>query len=64
MLATKGKSATVALVSHGNFLEQQPLASCWPHPKNTQIYEALLPERPGGKQTAQLESVRVLYGGG
>ncbi len=35
-------NGTVAIVSHGTFLEKQPLASCFGHPRNTQCYVGTL----------------------
>mmetsp|Transcript_50553 Transcript_50553/g.149140 ORF Transcript_50553/g.149140 Transcript_50553/m.149140 type:complete len:254 (+) Transcript_50553:38-799(+) len=60
LIAAKGAEATIALVSHGNLLEHQALADCWPHPHNTQAFALTLPE--GGKSVS-LESVRVVYPG-
>ena len=54
------RNGTIALVSHGNFLARQPLANCWPHPRNTQCYASTL---PGADGPASLQGVQVVYPG-
>jgi len=63
LIKAKGKTATIALVSHGNFLEHDALADCWPHPKNTETYAITLPAYGEKGTELPLESVHIVYDG-
>ena len=73
LVATKRENATIAVVSHGSFLQRSVLPCGWAHPHNVQVYAARLailgfssePATPGAGVDARIEGrvVEVWAGG-
>jgi len=64
LVHARGENTTIAIVSHGNFLQFNAIGCGWGHPHNTEAYSARLavPE-PNATPLSGLRDVSVLYGG-